>query len=159
VAPLEKFNNMNTRQRWPSRWASGSRSGLTLIEVIAGTALAATLLVSILLAMTFHSRQLRQLKLGQAGLELLDQFLAKWAQRDFRDTSLAELAKTTNLHIVANNAPITVNATVPTDLWIRLTSERLPESQPWMLERVVAEAVSQQSGKVIAKLEIVRHVQ
>lgn len=108
--------------------------------------------------MTSHSRQLRQLKLGQAGLELLDRFLANWAQRDFSDTSLAELAKSASVPVVANNTPINDGATEPGDLWIRLTAERLPELQPWMLERVRAEAVSQQSGKVLAKLEIVRHV-
>jgi hypothetical protein len=149
---------MNTHQKRPSRLTNGSHSGLTLIEVVAGTVLAGTLLVGILLAMTSHGRQLRQLKLGQAGLELLDRFLANWAQRDFSDSSLTELAKSATAPIVVNNSSISGSPASPSDLWIRITTQRQPELQIWKLERVQIEAVSQRLGNVVAKLEIVRYV-
>lgn len=55
------------------------RRGLTLIEVVAGIALLATLLVSILVAHNRHAQQVRQAQGRLAAIEQLDRLLGEWA--------------------------------------------------------------------------------
>ncbi len=148
---------MTTNRRQARRYYAGYRSGLSLIEVVAGTALAGTLLVGVLLAMSAHAKQLRQIELGEAGLQLIDKMLSAWALRDFDNEDLPDIATNTQTSIWLNSASIQPAESAHRDLAIRLTSERLPELQLWQAERVRVEAISQQSGSVVAKVEIVRH--
>ena len=56
-----------------------TRCGLTLIEVVAGIALLATLLVSILVAHKKHAEQVRLAQKRLDAIEQLDQLLAEWS--------------------------------------------------------------------------------
>ena len=68
---------MNGRSRASS--PSCRRRGLTLIEVVAGIAILATLLVSILVAHKIHAEQLRKAQQRLAAIEELDRLLAEWS--------------------------------------------------------------------------------
>jgi type II secretory pathway pseudopilin PulG len=58
--------------------ARNRRSGLSLLEVIAGIALLSTLLVSCMLAWSLHRRQIRVAELQIEAAELADQQLTLW---------------------------------------------------------------------------------
>ena len=60
-----------------------SRSGLTLVEVVAGIALLSTLLVSILLSYGAHAGQIRAARQRMQAIKAADQLLSNWmAQGD-----------------------------------------------------------------------------
>lgn len=104
--------------------------------------------------MSAHARQLRQLELGEAGLQKLDQLLCRWAQSDFRQERLLQAAKETDTLL----DPLVQNVDQASDsLWIRISHRPLLEGPEWKLEKVKLEAVSFASGQTVALLEIVRH--
>lgn len=59
-------------------FASPARHGLTLIEIVAGIALLATLLVSTLAAFRAHAAQVRTAKDRLAAIQIADELLAAW---------------------------------------------------------------------------------
>ncbi len=149
-----KSSKLSIRHRPPQPFRIGWQNGLALIEVIAGIALAGSLLVGILLSMSAHARQLRQLELGEAGLQKLDQLLSRWAQSDFRQERLLQAAKETDTLL----DPSVPNQDRSSNLlWIRVSHRPLLEGPEWKLEKVKLEAVSFASGKAVALLEIVRY--
>lgn len=66
------------------------RYGLTLIEVVVGTVIAGTLLVSILLSASTFSRQRVHLEEKREALRSIDRFLAEWSLSDFAEDSEPE---------------------------------------------------------------------
>lgn len=67
------------------RNAHNNRSaGFTLMEVVVGLALAATLLVAVLAACGHHLRQLRLADSRMIAIKTADQMLAEWYHRDGR---------------------------------------------------------------------------
>lgn len=81
---------MNRRRKRIFR--SGWHSGLTLIEVVAGMAIAGTLLVSVILSTSVHRRQVKRAMLKQEAIVALDRLLCAWAAEDFRSTEFDRLA-------------------------------------------------------------------
>lgn len=59
-------------------------SGFTLMEVVVGLALAATLLVAVLTACGHHLKQLRLADTKMAAIKVADQMLAEWYHQDGR---------------------------------------------------------------------------
>lgn len=59
-------------------FAWSDRRGLTLVEVVAGIALLATLLVSTLAAFRAHATQVRAAKNRLAAIAIADQLLSEW---------------------------------------------------------------------------------
>ncbi len=59
-------------------WKRRARRGLTLVEVVAGLALLATLLVSILMAYGLHSGQIRAAQDRLEAIHLADELLNSW---------------------------------------------------------------------------------
>ena len=147
---------MNIHKKPQRLWPSGSRNGLTLIEVVVGSLLAGTLLVGILLSMTAHAKQLRQIQLGQDGLIQLDKLLSRWAEFDFREEKLEQVAADTHSSLSRQSQATEQSKSSP--VWIRITRLPSAEYQTWGIEKVRLEAVSITSEQSVAKLEIVRHV-
>lgn len=56
------------------------RKGLTLVEVVAGIALLATILVTMLIAYRANAEQIRKAHDRKLAIELLDELLANWEQ-------------------------------------------------------------------------------
>ena len=56
-----------------------ARNGLTLVEVVAGLALLATLLVTILLAFGAHAGQIRQAERRLEAIAVADELLREWS--------------------------------------------------------------------------------
>lgn len=107
--------------------------------------------------MSAHARQLRQLELGEAGLQKLDQLLCRWAQSDFRQDRLVQAAKETDTLLDASPQDVGQASIASSSLWIRVSHRPLLEGPEWKLEKVKLEAVSFASGQTVALLEIVRH--
>ena len=55
-------------------------SGFTLIEVVVGTVLLATLVVSVLVAIGSHQRKIRHVRQKSLAIELADQMMSRWHQ-------------------------------------------------------------------------------
>lgn len=93
--------------------ARGLRTGLTLIEVVAGLALMGTLLVTIILSANSHLRQLRTVERKKAAIESLDKLLASWSHYGFYDQALPECAKLAGVHLV--DAPLSLETLPESD--------------------------------------------
>lgn len=70
----------------------GWPSGLTLIEVVVGAAIAGTLLVSAILGASSHRRQLRLAQQKMEAVESIDRLLSAWAVYGFASESLPKAA-------------------------------------------------------------------
>lgn len=67
---------------WKNSFEVSSRSALTLVEVVTGLLLLATLLVSILLAFNTHTKQIKTATQRLLAIELTDQLISGWYQAD-----------------------------------------------------------------------------
>ncbi len=114
-------------------------------------------MVGILLSMTAHAKQLRQVQLGQDGLIQLDKLLSRWAEFDFREDKLEQVAGDTHSSLSKQSLAAEPSKSPP--VWIRITRLPSAEYQSWGIEKVRLEAISITSDQSVAKLEIVRHVQ
>ena len=83
-----------------SNCARGSRTGLTLVEVVAGLALMGTLLVAVILGASSHLRQLRTVERKKAAIESLDKLLASWSHHGFYDQALPQCATLAGVHLI-----------------------------------------------------------
>ena len=67
---------------WKTSSKPRDRHGLTLVEVVAGLALLATLLVSILMAFSAHAGQIRAAQDRLQAIEIADALLTRWTASD-----------------------------------------------------------------------------
>lgn len=142
------------------RYAHGLRPAVSLIEVVVAIFLAGNLLVGVLLAMTSHARQAKQMQLSQVGIDLLDQFLCSWSTHDFREERVAiamhgvglvpAISAESRESVLAFGNGQLVNIQV-----VRLQGD---DFQRWGLQKIRVEALSTLNGEVVAKLEILREV-
>lgn len=65
-------------EMWKRSFTPPDRSGLTLVEVVAGLALLVTLLVSILMAFGLHASQIRSAKDRLEATAVADKLLTAW---------------------------------------------------------------------------------
>ena len=79
----------------------GHRSGLTLIEVVVGLAIAGTLLATTIMAATAQRRQLKQANQKQQAVELIDRFLTAWTQGRFKATLEQSAAESSGVRLRA----------------------------------------------------------
>lgn len=75
---------MRTKSR--TCWRSSLRRGVSLIEVVAGIALAATLLASTLVAVSRHFDQVQRAALKQQGVDAADELLLEWRRSGVWDS-------------------------------------------------------------------------
>lgn len=82
------------------------RSGITLIEVVVGLALMASLLASALLAGSSHLRQMRAAADKRQATELLDRFLSQWSLHDFQHDHAVAASSRLNADCVISDPEI-----------------------------------------------------
>ncbi len=129
----------------------GWRSGLTLIEVVAGMAIAGTLLVSVILATSVHRRQVKQSVLKQEAIVAVDRLLCAWAAEDFRQNEFDRLATTSGFY-VRNGLSIPDSRTSRFELSLQSVA-RYPEIA---IEAVRLECFSGKLEQPLTSVEIAR---
>lgn len=67
---------------WKRRSKQCARQATTLLEVVVGIALLATLLVSILVAYRGHANQIRSAHIRMSAVQLTDELLHQWLHKD-----------------------------------------------------------------------------
>lgn len=136
----------------------GSRTGLTLIEVVAGLALMGTLLVAVLLGASSHLRQLRTARQKTSAIESLDRLLPFWSRDGFSQESLPECALLAKVHLFALDMSV-ASAEDPDAIGVRVQSRPLAESTGFRLEVVRLEAWAshdQLDGTPLTWVEVLR---
>ena len=98
-------------------WSNGKRDGLTLIEVVAGVALAGTLLVAVISASSLHMRQLKQVDRKLAAADAIDGFLNQWSRYQFAQTYALRASKDSGCYFddqggVASEVKVKISLTV-----------------------------------------------
>ena len=77
-----------------------TKSGITLVEVIAGLSLMGTLLTVILVSSSQHLRQLTAAEKKRASVRMLDNFLASWSVSDFDVARIPDAVRRSGLAVV-----------------------------------------------------------
>lgn len=145
-------------KRLINNYEPGSRTGLTLIEVVAGLALMGTLLVTVLLGASSHLRQLRAAQQKTIAIESLDRLLSLWSSDGFSEGSLPECALLAKVHLIGSNLSEASDGDSDV-IGVRLQAGPLAESTGFRLEVVRLEAWAshdQLDGVPLTWVEVLR---
>jgi hypothetical protein len=134
---------------------SGWRLGLTLIEVVAGLALAGTLLVSVVLAATSHRSQLRRAELKHDALEATNRFLTCWAADNFSDSASMRAAQDSKVQLWIDETSRSTLQQGQVLMRIGMNNQALPQN----VHVIRVEAFVRDLEAPVCWIEIARHTE
>lgn len=136
-----------------NRSRNGLRSGLSLVEVVAGLALMGTLLVFAIIGTAEHFTQIRHSERKKEAVHQIENLLTAWAEHDFRQGRLVESAAEAGVRLAEEGFADKQHGQV-----LQIASAPVDSVEGLELELVTVEAVGS-DGRVSASLQVFRHSQ